>query len=644
MKTKYKFLFLIFTACVSSILIYYFCEKSQPVSYRQDLISYQNKVDETELMDTNYTINDPKIIVNPYGISPLTALVIFETRDLTTPRVTVLGKTTNANITSTFKPNKVHYLPIYGLYPGEENSVIINVNNKDYVIHIKTDPLPEDFVKPTSVTASDTLNGNELYFATPSSKGYTSAYDINGDVRWYLDDYFLWEISTLKNGNLMLSSNRSINPPYYMTGLVEMNMLGKIYYEYSLEGGYHHDYFELSNGNLLVASDNFTNGTVEDYIVEIDRDTGKIVKTFDLTKILPQNQGKNENYTTDYDWFHNNSVWYDEKTDSITLSGRHMDSVVNIDYETSEINWIVGDPSGWDKKYKKYFFTPVGDNFEWQYAQHAAKILPNGDLFLFDNGNNKSKLKENSINANDNYSRGVIYHIDTNNMTIEQVYEYGKNLGSSFYSPYISDVDYLDENHYLIHSGGISSFKGNANNEPAGLSKFDKLTSTTVEIKDGKEIFKMNLPTNTYRAEKINIYNDNEYTPKKGIHLGTLGVTPEDKGGYLLLFNKNGDKIIKDYNLTFTKEIDRLVVSGKFKKTDEVEIILDNVFSKKIYNVVISKKPYTAMCVDVFNDDEVKNGISVTKYINDEGLKGKYYIYMKINGKYYDFDKSVEFK
>ena len=71
-----------------------------------------------------------------------------------------------------------------------------------------------------------------------------------------------------------------------------------------------------------------------------------------------------------------------------------------------------------------------------------------------------------------------------------------------------------------------------------------------------KEIFKMNLPTNTYRAEKINIYNDNEYTPKKGIHLGTLGVTPEDKGGYLLLFNKNGDKIIKDYNLTFTKDKD----------------------------------------------------------------------------------------
>ena len=60
-------------------------------------------------------------------------------------------------------------------------------------------------------------------------------------------------------------------------------MLGKIYTEYSLKGGYHHDYYELPSGNLLVASDNFDSGdgTVEDYIVEIDRKTGRIVKTFD---------------------------------------------------------------------------------------------------------------------------------------------------------------------------------------------------------------------------------------------------------------------------------------------------------------------------------------------------------------------------
>lgn len=40
-------------------------------------------------------------------------------------------------------------------------------------------------------------------------------------------------------------------------------------------------------------------------------------------------------------------------------------------------------------------------------------------------------------------------------MTIEQVWEYGKERGSEFYSPYISDVDYLDKDHYIVHSGGI---------------------------------------------------------------------------------------------------------------------------------------------------------------------------------------------
>ena len=50
-----------------------------------------------------------------------------------------------------------------------------------------------------------------------------------------------------RNGNLLLSTERLVNSPYYMTGLYEMNLLGKIVKEYSLPGGYHHDYDELPN-------------------------------------------------------------------------------------------------------------------------------------------------------------------------------------------------------------------------------------------------------------------------------------------------------------------------------------------------------------------------------------------------------------
>ena len=315
------------------------------------------------------------------------------------------GKDENTTFTKTFTPSKKHILPIYGLYPDTNNEVTIECNGKKNVFYIKTDPLPENFTLPTKVVSNKEELGNELYFVTPSSDGYVAAYDVNGDVRWYLNESFTWDIKRLNNGNILLSSNRLINPPYYMTGLMEMDLLGKVYYEYTLPGGYHHDVFELENGNFIVASDNFENGTVEDYIVEMDRKTGEIVKTIDLTKILPQDEGRNVN-ATDYDWFHNNSVWYDAATNSLTLSGRHQDAVVNLDYSTNEINWIVGSKEGWSKEMQKYFFEP-DENTEFQWSQHAAMILPNGNLFVFDNGNNRSKTAENAVSAENNYSRGV---------------------------------------------------------------------------------------------------------------------------------------------------------------------------------------------------------------------------------------------
>ena len=137
-----------------------------------------------------------------------------------------------------------------------------------------------------------------------------------------------------------------------------------------------------------------------------------MLKHFDLKDILEIDDGKSENWSS-YDWFHNNSVWYDKKTNSITLSGRHMDAVINIDYKTGKLNWIIGDSTNWSKEYQKYFFKPVGDNFEWQWSQHAAMITPEGYVFLFDNGNNKSKNKEEYVNASDSYSRGVMYKINT---------------------------------------------------------------------------------------------------------------------------------------------------------------------------------------------------------------------------------------
>ncbi len=618
---------------------------SKEVKVVSSLIEKESKLEDdfpTELKD----IDNADVIVNPYEISPLTALIIFKTDEAVSPKVTIEGDDELSTYEYTFDEGTEHYLPIYGLYPDRDNTVVVEYGDVRKEFTIATKALPDDFILPTSVDANKDELSNDLYFFTPSSGGYTCAYDVNGDVRWYLTINSIWEVNRLDNGHMMLSTERLVNSPYYMTGLYEMDMLGKIYKEYSLPGGYHHDYYEMPNGNLLVASDDFTSGdgTVEDYIVELDRETGEVVKTFDLKDVLNMEDGKSENWI-EYDWFHNNSVWYDEESNSITLSGRHQDAVINIDYDSGDLNWIIGDSTNWSEEYQKYFFTPVGDDFEWQWSQHAAMITPEGYVFIFDNGNNKSKKEDEYVPAEDSYSRGVMYKIDTDKMTIEQVFEYGKERGSEFYSPYISDVDYLDSEHYIIHSGGIVYVDGKNSNQPAGISGADRLVSDTVEYKDGEVIFEIVLPTNNYRVEKMSLYPENEsFKLSKAERVGSLGeteVTNSELG--FILNSKDFKDIEEEHNISITKEVDRLVFTGKFKRGTDVNVILYKNGTKNNYNVSISKRPYTALCVDIFTEEETKEGISVTKYINEDGLSGKYSIYVEVDGTIYNTNRYVEF-
>lgn len=640
---KTIFLGIIVISLLCGIIVgYFFVTGGEKVLEKKDILVYQSEL-ENKFTSYGYTIDEPNIILNPYEISPLTALVMFETNDYVSPTVTVVGKSEKTTYTHTFKESKTHYLEILGLYPDYNNEVIISYGDVTKKIYIQTGKLPNNFVMPSSIYKDEDKLDNELYFYTPSSIGYTCAYDINGDVRWYLTESFIWEINRLRNGNLLLSTDKLVNNPYYTTGLYEMNMLGKIYFEYNIDGGYHHDYYEMPNGNILVLSNNFANGTVEDYIVELDLRDGSIVKKFDLTNILPMNEGKSENSTT-YDWFHNNSVWYDEKSNSITLSGRHMDAVINISYDTGKLNWIIGDSTNYSSEWQKYFFKPIGDNFEWQWSQHSAKITPDGYVFIFDNGNNKSKIKENYVDASNSYSRGVMYKIDTVNMTIEQIWEYGKERGSDFYSPYISNVLYLEENHFVVHSGGIVKVNGIPSNYPAGLSNEEvSLKSDTVELLNNEVIYELILPTNNYRVRKMEMYSNSEYKQGVGVRLGSVSKTEESNKHTIIVKSKDIDNNYNKHNITFDKEVNRLVFSGTFLKDDKVKIILDKFLGKKEYDVIIRKRPYTAMCVDIFTKEEEKDGIKVTKYINNTGLKGKYLIYVSINGTIYKTNKYVEF-
>ena len=131
------------------------------------------------------------------------------------------------------------------------------------------------------------------------------------------------------------------------------------------------------------------------------------------------------------------------------------------------------------------------------------------------------------------------------------------------------------------------------------------------------------------------------------IYYKDLSIFEKSIDGKSVLLSYN---ILNDYRkeifdfvipITLTNEEDRLVLSGKFKKGESVSFILRKGLTNYYYDQVISKKPYTALCVDIFTEEETNEGINITRYINKEGLSGKYYLYIKINDKIYDTKRYV---
>ena len=305
MKNKYKYFILTFVTIIASILIYNYVEKNTPVDNEEDILVTQAGIEEDILKDTNYSINNPKVILNPYGISPLSALVIFQTNDLAAVTVTIKGKDGDDDIVSVTMPSKTHLVPIYGLYPDYDNTVIISASDEEKELSIKTDKLLEGI---SEADAYDT-DSDDFYFTTSNeNSGYPVAYDKNGNVRWYLTKPYKWDFTRLDNGYILLGDYKLMKDPYYSSGLVEMDFLGKIYFEYNIPGGYHHDVYEKNDGNLILISNDFDSKKIEDVVVEIDRNTGNIVKKINYSKLFDFN-GKNP--------ISLNSIAYDSNTNSI---------------------------------------------------------------------------------------------------------------------------------------------------------------------------------------------------------------------------------------------------------------------------------------------------------------------------------------
>ena len=569
-----KYLILIIITFAVSIFIYEYVMDNKPIDTESDIFAVQHESEMQYLSNTNYTIESPNVILNPYGNSPLSALIVFQTKDLTTTTVTIKGKDGANDLKHTFTPTKVHILPIYGLYAGYDNKVIIEASGITKEITITTSSLPDDFSKVTDLSNTD-FETDEFYFTTPEEIGYTAAYDENGEVRWYLIGDYKWDIQRLNNGHILLSSDKTLRKNYSI-GLIEMDLLGKIYYEYTVPGGYHHDVYELNNGNFLLASNKIGRSTFEDIAIEIDRASGNIVKEIDLYKILPGEKKGN--------WFGMNSINYDINTNSITISGYNGNMIVNLDYPTLDINWIIADKDKVDSDYKPYLLN-VDGNIDYPNKPESVNLLNDNKLLFASEVNGKKHL--------------LTYRIDYSNRTVKELDDFELPTNEETY------LEILGENDFVITQG-----------------------HTLMEVQNNKAVISMNVNSTLYNTKKMSLYANDVYTGVYGVRLGSLGES-KTTNNHLLLGAKNDDSILDKYAISLYKDVYGLKVNGTFKESDEVQIILDNVLDKKTYDLLLPK------------DSSKKT--TTSRYISEDGIKGKYYIYLRINGKIYKLHKYVNF-
>ena len=615
-------------------------------SFDESLVTKQNAAEKAMLEEFhagNYTLENPLVKLNPYLINPLAAVVMFKTEEEVAVTVRVLGKTPEATMKHTFPKAKEHVLPILGLYGDYNNTVEIELyRGAMNTINIQTEPFTDSVAKLVKMDTTAEYLRDELIIVSPALTDLATGFDFAGDVRWHLNIPTVFDIKRAKNGNLLIGSHRLLKIPYYMSGLYEMTMAGKVIKEYKIPGGYHHDQFEMEDGNLLVLTEDLTSETVEDMCVLIDRETGEILKTWDYKDFLDPTKVARSGSWTEEDWFHNNAVWYDKNTDSLTFSARHIDAMCNIDYETGKLNWIIGDPEMWPEEYQKYFFTPVGDGeFDWQYEQHANVITPDGDVMCFDNGHFRSKNPANRILNKDNFSRGVRYKINTDKMEIEQVWQYGKERGQEFYSQYICNVEFYKEGHYMVHSGGIQYYGEDASEQFAALMQDDPMVRTrsiTVELLDDKKMLELEVEGNFYRAEKLHLYHDQDNLPLgEGVELGEMGRTKEFDT--MIEMDSCGEELSHIYEASIEEESDRFTFKATFESGQLVMMTLEQGEEIHSYFISTAKSPFAALCCGTFIEKDARK---VKCSVNKAGLSGTYDVRMIVDDKKYETGIKIE--
>jgi arylsulfate sulfotransferase len=396
--------------------------------------------------------------VRRFEATPLSALATVRSKEPVRVEVKIAGLDGEDLQFARREFRTEHSVPVLGLYPDHENHITFTATHRDgeiteIVRTLRTAPLPEHYPEvhlerrfPGRISEGMIL----LHLAAYDEEGtyipLASVIDSYGRVRWLYTEDYGHVLEPLENGDLMVQKENR---------LVQMDWLGRTPWEgFDVPGGLHHDAAELPDGNLLTLS--AAPGSVEDAVVEIDRDSGAMLRRLDFRDILDPERPRQPVNLDEADWLHLNGLDYHGADNAVVVSGRDQSAVVKVGLETGKIHWILGNHHHWSEEFRPLLLEPLGRDFEWPWGQHAPELHPTDPsrILIYDNGNHRSY--DSPIRPADNYSRAVEYEIEEDAGTVRQVWQYGAERGSELFTPFIGDADYLENGNRLVTFGGIS--------------------------------------------------------------------------------------------------------------------------------------------------------------------------------------------
>ena len=339
----------------------------------------------------------PLIILNPYTISLLSALMIFNTDKRCKIKYIIEGRNGEPDFENTCDEfTDRHRIPVLGLFDGYYNRVTLvamdknNVEIKRKKVMIKTVKLSETYTENLLPIQKNGLREDEFILSTGGYTGGTVMFDRYGNTRFALSRVpHPYGIHMLDKDRFLYVERFYRRPNYGNAHSVvahEMDLLGRVYRTYYDESGFHHWATTRSdNGNILFASSSRTDSYMENMIKEIDRNTGEIVNAINVNDLF------DETYKTRYDWAHVNAFDYREADNSLIVCMRNIHTIAKISLNDNSLEWILTNPEFYkDTEQEDKVLQPVG-KIRWFFQQHAVQIISDKKdasvlkICLFDN-------------------------------------------------------------------------------------------------------------------------------------------------------------------------------------------------------------------------------------------------------------------